>query len=230
MVAAMSEESANAGEKQEGESVASGWLSLGLGVFDEVKGAVATGDNGVFVTCGSMSYRLPDSHVSQGSESTFPVIEVEVLETHIPDYAAGEDGMVVNAPCSATIACTGYFKPGDEHHPPALDNVQLWCSRQTGNWGTGRSESELHFSADGQPTPVGSPENPLLEYRCRLELKIPEWDNVIMHITTHINSLGFPTFETPVFEYGQCDAYPMGPWLNVTYDANKHATRDGAHL
>jgi hypothetical protein len=217
-------------QTEEGESVASGWLSLGLGVFEEVKPSVTAGDNGVFVSCGSMSYRLPDGHVSQGTESTFSVFEVLVRDFHMTDFSAGEDGMAMIAGANAVISCTGYFAPGDEHHPPVLDNVQLWCSHQDGNWGTGRSESELHFAADGQPTPVGSPESPLLEYRCRIELKIPEYDNVIVHITTHINSLGFATFETPQFEYGHCDAYPLGLAMAVDYDANKHATRDGAHL
>jgi len=200
------------------------WLSLGLGVVQEIRGAVAAGGNGVAVASPAVSYHIGEGP-AQGSEMTIPVIVVNVEGTH----AELEEGILMGRPiaaCSATISITGTFAPGGEH-PPVVANVQMWCSEQTGNWGTGNSESELLFNADAMPTAVGTPEDPHIEFRCRTELKIPQWDNVIVHFQVWVNSIGMVSFGQPTYEYGRCDVYEYGTIRVVAYDANRHA--EAAH-
>ena len=191
------------------------WLSLGLGVAQIAYGAIASGSNGVFIDADAMTYHVGD-FPAQGEEITHEVLSVNITE----GMAGGlTNGIVL--PCSAQVALTGLFARGGAA-PPVLANVRLWGSHQEGNWGTSDHESEVHFKADALPTPVGTPEDPHLQWQCRLELKVAEGDNAILHFVLDVNQHAEVYATDPHFEYGAATTYPWGQGLYVVYDPREH--------
>ena len=192
-----------------------GWISLGIGVAQIIQGAIASGGNGVFVDADVTTYHVGD-YPARGEELTQEILSIEIEA----GFAAGFTNGFVN-PCKAVVSMTGQFEQGSKN-PPTLANVRLWCSDQGGNWGTADSESEMHFKADALPTPVGTPQDPHLQYQCRLELKVEDGDNVIMHFKLDVDQHGQVYATTPHFEYGECETHPWAHGLFVRYVPPQH--------
>lgn len=195
-----------------------GWLSLGMGLAQIAHNAVSAGSNGVFVESDAISYHV-GNFPAHGEDKTLTAAKVHVQEGH-----SQEDNRAPIAECFAIIYMSGLFATAGEN-PPTLANVRLWCGHQTGNWGTGNQETELHFKAKGLPTPVGpSPSEPHLQFQCRTELKVPHADNVILNFVLDVDQFGLVTFPgSTTFEYGRCDAYETHEGMAVIYVPAQHS-------
>ena len=202
-----------------GETVPADWISLGIGAVEMLGGAVASGSNGVSVQSDAISYKVGDLP-AQGKDTDFPVVRVYVSQGESQASLSGSTRPLVD-PCTASISLKGFFDAADEG-PPVLANVRLVCDQQSGDWGTGRNQSELHFTAQGLPSAIGSLEEPHLQFQCRAQLNIPQLDNVIFHFVLDVNSIGYAQFLQQDFEYGRCHVYQDGLALVLDYRASEH--------
>lgn len=187
------------------------WLSLGMGVVQSGSG-LGSGDNGVSVQSESISYHL-DGLTAQGTHYDYPIISV--TGQSVP-HAAMQGESVEGF---ASISLMGEFDPADEG-PPVLANVGLRCDEQRGPWGELWS---LNFTADGMDSPGGTKEDPHLQFRCRLELRVagPPTD-VVFHFSLDVNQYGMCQFLYQDFEYGRANIFSEGPALALYYDVSEH--------
>jgi hypothetical protein len=198
--------------------VTADWISAGIGVIELAQG-MASGNNGVSVQSSSATYHV-GNYPAQGTDLNRRVLNVWIetpeREVQIVPDPVGLPGAF------AGISLYGTFDAADEG-PPVLANVGLYCDEQSGNWDTGRSGHELIFTAAGQPTPIGPPDDPRVRFRCRLELKVSSGDNTILHFALDVNQHGQTEFLEQDFEAGSAtlNEIPL-QWMDVVYTPSEH--------
>jgi hypothetical protein len=186
------------------------WLSFGMGVVSFGQGLGSGSPGTVSCASDSISYHV-EGVPAQGSDVDYPVVVLEANASEMgpplgPGYA------------QAAFNLKGTFDAADEG-PPVLANVRLYCSSQQGfgDW------YGLNFVAQGLETPLGTPEDPHLQFQCRLELKAAaNLADAILHFVLDVNQSGNVDILDTSFEYGNADLDNDGTRLWVTYDPARH--------
>jgi hypothetical protein len=206
----------------EGSSINPSWISLGLGVVEFGMAHGSAGSNGVHINGGQDLSYVVGKFPGRGNEATRDVVMVDVQGGVAPGFT---NGLVM--PCKARVSLSGMFAQHTDDDPPELRNIRLIEGPQEGNWGTSDHESELVFDAQGlkELMPGSTPEDPILGFQCRLELKIAEGDNVIFTFVLKAQSNKHISYDSIFFDYGQCDVSVEASTMFVTYVPDKHGDK-----
>jgi hypothetical protein len=172
--------------------------------------------NGIQVLSDVVTYRAEEQQdAPRHSDLSLLAIWVSVTE--------GTWGGMSTRSSEATIQAAGNFADNwDPEHPPVMTNVQLWCSEQSGNWGTGDDEVELIMGATCT-TVSGTPDDPRLIFVCRVELKVPSAKNVIVSFDIGVGPDCYLQSSAGRFEYGTAEILPgTGGTMQLVYRTWDH--------